>query len=290
MSIYSPLRYPGGKNKLSQFIASTIISAGKQKCIYVEPFAGGAGVACSLLINGVVDSIIINDFDKAVYSFWRAVKEEPLELIKFIENTPITIEEWKKQKQIYTEKSKKYSLELAFSFLFLNRTNHSGILNAGPIGGVNQNGNWKLDARFNKQDVIEKIKLIASYKSKITIYNKDIMSFFYQVLFTENESKFFVYFDPPYFVKGSRLYKNFLNSSDHEKIKMKIEELNCPWLLTYDDAPEIQFLYKNYEIRKYDLTYSAANKGVATELMIFSSLDLVPPENKVSNIILKKVL
>lgn len=265
----SPLRYPGGKNKLSQFMSTVIKNMNFDTCTYIEPFAGGAGIALSLLLDGIVDRIVINDYDKAIYSFWRSIKEEPDELKKRIHNTPITIDEWYKQKDIYV-KSKSYSLDLAFATLFLNRTNHSGILNAGPIGGYAQDGDWKLDVRFNKDKIIDKIEKIAKHRNKITVYNKDIISLLtnYAPRFAGNQ---FYYFDPPYYNKGQELYKNFFNANDHKRIRDKIaNEIMAPWIITYDDVDEIVKLYNNYSVKRFELTYSAANKGTATELMIFS--------------------
>ena len=134
----SPLRYPGGKHRLAGFIQLAIQNLNMPDCTYVEPFAGGAGVALSLLLDGTVNRIVINDYDKAIYSFWRAVRQEPTSLIDLIQNTPVTIDEWHRQKEIYLT-STAYSLDLAFATLFLNRTNRSGILNAGPIGGYAHN-------------------------------------------------------------------------------------------------------------------------------------------------------
>lgn len=271
----SPLRYPGGKNRLSNFIGLIIQNIGMSSCTYVEPFAGGAGVALSLLLEDKVKNIVINDFDKAIYSFWRAIKEEPDKLIDKIENTPITIKEWYKQKEIYLSKST-YSLDLAFATLFLNRTNHSGILTAGPIGGYTQAGEWKLDVRFKKSVLISKINLIAANKERITVYNKDIISLLKNYIphFGENV---FIYFDPPYYNKGQKLYKNFLTPNDHKKIhNMITDNITTPWIMTYDDVPEIENLYMQYKTQKFDLIYSAANKGMASELLIFSDNILCP--------------
>ena len=167
----SPLRYPGGKHRLAGFIQLAIQNLNMPDCTYVEPFAGGAGVALSLLLDGTVNRIVINDYDKAIYSFWRAVRQEPTSLIDLIQNTPVTIDEWHRQKEIYLT-STAYSLDLAFATLFLNRTNRSGILNAGPIGGYAQDGEWKLDVRFDKEAIIAKIELIAKERERITVYNK----------------------------------------------------------------------------------------------------------------------
>lgn len=275
----SPLRYPGGKNRLAGFIGLAIQNLNIQNCTYVEPFAGGAGVALSLLLNGAVDHIVINDYDKAIYSFWRAVKQEPNALIDKIQRTPISIEEWDKQKAIYLNE-KAYSLDLAFATLFLNRTNRSGILNAGPIGGHSQSGDWKLNVRFDKDAIISKIAAIAQVKDRITIYNKDIISLLRNYV-PSLEGNLFFYFDPPYYNKGQKLYKNFFTPYDHQRIYDVItQEIEAPWIITYDDVSQIAEIYSNYAMRRFDLTYSAANKGTASELMIFSDIAACPSEKQ----------
>ena len=277
----SPLRYPGGKNRLSKFIGLVIQNLNLKNCTYVEPFAGGAGIALSLLLDGVVDNIIINDYDKSIYSFWKAVKCNPSALIKKIIETPVNISEWYKQKNIY-DTSKKYSVELAFAALFLNRTNHSGILNAGPIGGYSQSGNWKLDVRFNKESLIAKIEQIASKNKSIKIYNQDIIVFLNRFI-DRTDTNSFYYFDPPYFNKGQKLYKNFLSPKDHEHIRDVVsKDILSPWIMTYDDVPEIASLYSDYVIKRYDLTYSAANKGTASEIMIFSNSEICPTKEQLN--------
>ncbi len=278
----SPLRYPGGKNRLAGFIQLSIHNLGIENCTYVEPFAGGAGVALSLLLAGAVERIIINDYDKAIYSFWRAVKQEPAALIELISKTPITIEEWYKQRKIYSAATS-YSLELAFATLFLNRTNRSGILNAGPIGGYAQEGDWKIDARFDKEAIISKIRVIARVRDQISIYNKDIISFLRNYVPSFSGNLFF-YFDPPYFRKGQKLYKNFFVPADHQRICDVITtEITSPWIITYDDVEQIVAMYHTYEMRHFDLTYSAANKGTASELMIFSDLRSCPSTEQLTD-------
>mgnify|MGYP002578704147 FL=1 len=157
MENYSPLRYPGGKSALYPAIANIIESNNMKHCIYIEPFAGGANIAWSLLINGIVDYIIINDADKSIYSFWRAITESTHWFIEKIESVSVTVDEWRKQRAILQESSR-YSKELGFAMFFLNRTNRSGILDAGPIGGYDQSGTYKIDCRFNKASLIKKIQ------------------------------------------------------------------------------------------------------------------------------------
>lgn len=270
----SPLRYPGGKSKLTDLIKIILKDNQITNGTYIEGFAGGSGIAINLLFDGTVNEIVINDYDKAVYSFWRAVKEDSSKLIELIRTTPITVEEWRKQKSIYVNNNKKYSVELAFAFLFLNRTNRSGILSAGPIGGFDQNGNYPIDARFNKIEIINKIQAISKYKDKIHVYNKDIFSFIKQYVpkYLENS---FIYFDPPYFNKGKELYKNFFTIKDHKKLSLQIKnDVVIPWFITYDDTFEIKQLYNEYDIALFDLNYGTSNRRAATEIAIIYNNDL----------------
>lgn len=281
---YSPLRYPGGKSKIAPLIRLAIQQAGLNNATYIEPFAGGAGVALTLLLEGTVDQIVINDYDKAIYSFWRALKESPQELIRLIEKTPLTIEEWKHQREIYYTQNTRYSLELGFAAFYLNRTNRSGILNAGPIGGYDQEGNYKLDARFNRETLIHRIREIVQHRAQIVVYNKEIRSFVTKVM-PKYYNNAFAYFDPPYYKNGQRLYKNFLVPSDHESISKCItENTNCQWIITYDDVPELRDIYREYAQRQYNLTYSVSNKGKGSEIVIFKSIELIPSDEEIQQV------
>lgn len=264
---YSPLRYPGGKTKMLPIIKS-MIEKSNHSGTYVEPFAGGAGVALGLLFDGRVDSIVINDFDKSIYSIWRAILTESEKLIQLIKNTPISIDEWRRQKSIYLNKNKKYSLELGFAALYLNRTNRSGILKAGPIGGFNQNGNYLIDARFKKKELIRKIEKIASYRNKIKLYNYEISTFIKNIIPKYENSV--IYFDPPYFKNGKDLYKNFFTQKDHKRLCKQIRSLSNDWIVSYDNEDYIKSLYSDYESKEYKIHHSAANNGTGIEVMFVS--------------------
>lgn len=276
---YSPLRYPGGKAKLAPFMELMIKKLDLQGGTYIEPFAGGAGIALDLLINDYVSHIVINDYDKAVASFWKAALTENSRFVECIYNVPLDIDEWNRQKQILKEKTNKYSFELGFAAFYLNRTNRSGIINGGPIGGYRQDGDWKLDARFNRDSLAKRVMLIGERKKNITVYNKDVCNLVVNYI-PKFGSRSLVYFDPPYFEKGKQLYMNYFNTLDHQRIEQMIKEhIRCNWMITYDNAPEIIKIYDKYNLRLYDLNYSVANKRVASELMIFPN-NIVFPSNE----------
>lgn len=275
---YSPLRYPGGKAKIAPMVKLLIEKAEMNKTTYIEPFAGGAGVSLELLFSGAVEHIVINDYDKAIYSIWRAIIENTNQLVNLIDNTEVSLNEWYRQKDIYTNQANRYSVEFAFATFYLNRTNRSGILAAGPIGGYEQNGNYLIDARYNKEELINRILKIAMRKNDITVYNKDIRSFMKSYL--HRYSNTFVYLDPPYYKKGQELYKNFFVYKDHKEIADLLKEEKSIWMVTYDAEPEITSLYSKFSTKFFDLSYSVAEKRKASEIMILCDEKLWPNEQE----------
>lgn len=270
MVFYSPLRYPGGKAKLSKYFKKLILENNLKGGTYVEIYAGGASIALSLLIEGYVSEIRINDNDKSIYALWHSILNHPRKICKLIEKTPLTVESWKRQKEIQKDKENQNLLELGFSTLFLNRTNRSGIINAGVIGGLSQKGNWKMDARFNKENLISKIKLISKYKNKIKIYNEDAVKLVNRIK-NRLPKKSLIYLDPPYYVKGKELYMNYYEHKDHEVIAKMIRAVTkYKWIVTYDDVGPINKLYKGFDNYSHLLNYSAANSGQGREIIIFS--------------------
>jgi DNA adenine methylase len=276
MNYYSPLRYPGGKGKISNYFKQVYKENSLYDGCYVEPYAGGASVALSLLINEYVSNIIINDIDKSIYSFWYCVLNRTDELCKLIKDTPVTVNEWNKQKYIQKNKKRYGNLKVGFATFFLNRTNRSGILNAGIIGGKEQKGNWKIDARYNKVDLINRIKRIAKYKDSIQLFNKDAVGLIKILRKTLPQNTLF-YFDPPYFIKGKDLYLNYYTSEDHKSIAKEIKKIQSQkWIVTYDNVDFISNQYEEFRKEVYTLNYSAAKAGKGKELMVFSDNISIP--------------
>lgn len=280
---YSPLRYPGGKGKLASFMEYMIDQLGHRGGTYIEPFAGGAGIAMELLLRNVVSRIVINDYDKAVWSFWKAILTETDRFVEEIRTVSLTVAEWQKQHEILVTQNDKYSFELGFAAFYLNRTNRSGIIKGGVIGGQEQAKDWKMDVRFKREELVTRIQRIAARKKDIKLYNKDVNSFIknYIPLYEENA---LIYFDPPYFRKGQQLYMNFFNYKDHVRIEQEIREhVNCDWIITYDYEPQIEEIYYNYNLRLYDLNYSVSTKRKANELMIFKDGIFIPSDEELNS-------
>lgn len=269
---YSPLRYPGGKNKLSAFIAKVCMDNNIHGH-YVEPYSGGASVALFLLFEGVVERITINDKDRSIYAFWHSVLNKTEQLCSMIENTDITVEEWRRQKDVQIRKKSANLLELGFSTFFLNRTNRSGIINGGVLGGVEQNGDYLIDCRFNKEELISRIRKIALYKKKISLYRKDALKLIDKIQKdSTNTSDILFYFDPPYYYKACSLYMNSYKYKNHVNVCNKIKNIrDIRWIVSYDNVPEIRNLYAGYSKKEYSFKHTAYKAHIGEEILFFSS-------------------
>lgn len=271
----SPLRYPGGKLKLSKFVKLLVETNQLVDGEYAEVYAGGAAVALGLLYEGFVRRIHINDLDPAVYAFWIAARDNPEELARLVRDTPVSIDEWQRQRAVMSADSPD-PLELGFATLFLNRTNRSGILTGGPIGGYAQAGEWKLDARFRRDDIERRIAKVGRHREQIEIYQLDGAEFLRSVV-PGLPDRSLIYLDPPYFVKGqAALYANFYRPDDHAEIAKLVRSLERPWIVSYDDAPEIRALYGGQTLVDYGLPYTAHERYRGREVVFFAD-SLEPP-------------
>lgn len=263
----SPLRYPGGKGRLAQYVIDLMELNGLSGGHYVEPYAGGAGIAITLLYLEYASRIHLNDLNPAVYAFWKTVRDEPDALCKLIADTPISPDEWRRQRAVQSDPSSG-TLALGFSTFFMNRTNRSGILTGGMIGGKEQTGAWKLDARYNREDLARRVEKIASYASRISLYNEDAAGFIETTL-AGMPSKALVYFDPPYYEKGRKLYQNHYKHEDHARIAKLVGGVRQKWIVSYDNAEPIRQFYAGYEQEVFGLRYSAQERYQGAEVMVF---------------------
>ena len=273
----SPLRYPGGKRAIARFIKLLLIANDLEGGNYVEPYAGGAAVALSLLNGGYVRHVYLNDLNYQVYAFWHSVLNQTDELCRLIRGTPVRVDIRQQLKNIYDSPEAHSVLEVGFAFFFLNRTNRSGILSGGVIGGEDQKGKYKIDARYNKAGLIERIERVAQHRAAIHIYNKRAASFIEEDV-APLHKRTFVYLDPPYYVKGGDLYDNYYSHEDHAIIRRLIARRLRPkkWVVSYDNTPEIRNLYNYYRCKQYSLRYSANERVAGSETMFFSSNLRVP--------------
>jgi len=278
MEYSTPLRYPGGKSRLSNFMRLVLKENNLVGGHYVEPYAGGAGVAFNLLFTGYASHIHLNDINKSIYSFWHVVLFNTDNICRLIYDTPVDIDNWFRQKEVQAHPERHSILELGFSTFFLNRTNRSGIISGGVIGGKCQQGYWKLNARYNKASLISRIEKISRFSDDISIYNLDAAQFIAGIVPTLSAQSI-IYLDPPYYNRGSDLYENHYKYDDHIRISNLVGDISSRWIVSYDNTPEIRGMYQRYRSVLYELSYSAADRYKGAEIMFFSDNLLVPVTN-----------
>lgn len=283
----SPLRYPGGKGLLYSRLRTIIRENDLTSSVYVEPYAGGAGAALALLVSGQVERIAINDLDPAVFAFWNAVVTQPEEFTALVNNVELSVDEWERQREVYLTSARDNYLPLGFATFYLNRTNRSGVLNGGPIGGKDQTGNYKIDARFNREGLAERIRLIALHADRIAVTNEDGLRVIER--YSQRDDAF-IYADPPYFEKAGSLYLNAFQDSDHRALADCLTRVQrAKWILTYDNVPQVEQLYSDLRRRLFALNYSAHRVMKASEIMVFSTGLSIPEEIETAHVGLAQV-
>lgn len=264
----TPLRYPGGKSIMTSFLSHLFEINGWKDIVYAEPYAGGAGAAVNLLLTQQVNRILINDANIGIYSFWKAIKEENKKLCEWVLTKPITLEAWNYWHKVFM-KADVPSFELGFATFFLTRTNRSGILNAGPIGGNSQQqqdaAKYKLDCRFNRTELAKRIANIGDVAFRVEVSNLDAIHF---LKAHNGDDSLFVYLDPPYFQQGKSLYMDYYKATDHYALASFLKnEARFNWLMSYDCVPEIKRIYSDFELYEFSLNYSARNARIGKELL-----------------------
>ena len=275
-SFKTPLRYPGGKQRLWPFIDEILTANKLEMTEYVEPYAGGAGIAMELLLRNRVSKIHLNDSCTGVYAFWHSVLNETDRFCRRISRASLTIDEWRKQREVFRSREGAERFDLGYAMFYLNRCNRSGIVTGGVIGGLDQSGDWKIDARFPRNDLITRIEAIAARKRAIKIRNWDAERFLTDYV-SKLPARSLVYCDPPYFRKADRLYPNHYSSDDHSRIAKIIQsKVKQPWVVSYDSCDEILAHYSRRKTFRYMIQYNAAKAYKGAELFIFSDKTIIP--------------
>lgn len=258
----SPLRYPGGKRKLAPFVADLMARCDGRPELFVEPFAGGASVSISLLEADYVDMIALADADPLVGSFWSVVfSDQAHVLADMVYDARITLEEWLRLRSLEAAPG----IEAAFKCLFLNRTSFSGSLNnvAGPIGGKSQAGDYKIDCRFNRNKLAERILELSRLRHRVRFvrtqtFAKTLSDVRRTAVARDRPSSLFWYLDPPFFAKADRLYRYHFEAEDHVGFAEATAAIPGHWLLSYDDHPDARRLHGRHPgFAVINLQYSA---------------------------------
>ena len=278
MPFYTPLRYPGGKRRLLTFVGRLLEVNKLWNVKYAEPCAGGASLALALLYEEYAASIYINDLSRPVFAFWYTALNDTEELCERIEQTSVTMDEWHRQRAIFENSEDVELSELGFATFFLNRTNRSGIIGGGVIGGKKQTGDWKLDSRFGKEELIRRIRRVSRYRNRIHLYQQDALDFTDEIV-ASLDGNVLAFYDPPYIEKGKALYLDNYELEDHQKLAKRVRRLSQPWIVTYDyDAALRNELFPDHRCLSFELSYSAQRRHHGREAMFLASRLQLPDD------------
>jgi len=267
--ITSPLRYPGSKATFLKVVLEFIEVHGLKGREIVEPYAGSGIVSLSLVAKNLVSHATLVERDPLLYSFWKAVFEHTDALLSSIEEINVNMDTWHELRVLLKHKIPEDKLipDLALACLFFNRTNFSGVLHSGPIGGKNQSSDYKLDCRFNKKDIISRIRQISSLRDGVSVKFGDALEFLQKANIQNNEKRFF-YVDPPYFKQGRKLYRYYYKVIDHKRLYDILSVATFPWLLSYDKHEFIELLYDGFPQVHQSFRYMSRTPKNENELVV----------------------
>ena len=262
----SPLRYPGGKTPMAGLLREIRALNDLGKYTIAEPFAGGAGAALTLLLADDAPGISINDLDPAIHDFWHSAVHDSEAFLACLDASPVSVAEWRRWREIACAADSS-PLARGFAAFYLNRSNRSGIIkNGSVIGGLGQDGHWKIGARFNKQTLRARFERIARVRDRICVSNSDGLEFIGGI----DARRVFLFIDPPYYRKGRTLYLNGLEEQYHADLADTLRSMDgAAWVLTYDDCDKVRELYADWAaLRPFSLRYTASRRRQGHEVLI----------------------
>lgn len=260
----SPFRYPGGKTWLVPFVQHWMISQPKRPAEFIEPFAGGAIIGLTIAFENLADHITLVELDKQVAAVWKTILEGDYEwlaneIVEF-DLTSETIEKVFKQTDVSTQ-------EQAFQTILKNRINRGGILAPGA-GKIKTGENGKgMKSRWYPETLAKRILNIGKIRERISFIEGDGLEVL-QENADRSDAVFFI--DPPYTAggknAGARLYAHF--ELDHERLFSMAENLEGDFLMTYDNAPEIQAMAERHGFSTKTVAMKNTHHAEMRELLV----------------------
>lgn len=271
----SPLRYPGGKARMAQFLGELFAQqvSVMDVEVWIEPFAGGAGAGLALLEARAVPEVWLTEKNPAIAALWRAVLDDHEQLAARVEAAvpDMALYDWAREQVAAAGECAED--ELAFAALVLNRCSRSGMVHpsAGPIGGKSQTGRWTIASRWNGPGLAERITHLQTLSGRIRFTEGDAIRALAGLVDCGFEDEVLAFVDPPYIREGNRLYANGMAAADHQRLADVLNASSARWLLTYDDEPVVvDELYPDRRVLAYQISNTANQARIATEYAVLS--------------------
>lgn len=264
----SPLRYPGGKATMASWLGEMFSrQLGYMDVeVWLEPFAGGAGAALTLLDRDAVPEAWIVDANPAIAAFWQTVTGDGDALAARIERTTPTLGLYARSQGLLAEPDGADRFELGYAAFIVNRCSRSGII--APRSGAMSD----IGARFNAAELADRIRHVASFGSRLRVIHGDGIGFIEDLNGAAGiEDEVLAFCDPPYLREGNRLYRVGMDGDMHQRLADALHATPARWLLTYDNEPAVtDLLYPDHRVIAYDIRNNANRARIAREYAVLS--------------------
>jgi DNA adenine methylase len=275
---YSPFRYPGGKTWLVPWVRQWLHSLPAKPVEFIEPFVGGGSISLTVAFEDLADHVLMIELDDQIAAVWRTILSRNREwlaerIVRFKLSYATAIDVIKTSATSTRQK--------AFQTLVKNRTYHGGIL-ANGSGLLKHGENGKgIHSRWYPQTLYKRIMDIGKVAHRMTFAEGDGIEAIRRYANIEH-GVFFI--DPPYTAGGKKAGKRLYRfcDLDHSELFRVVSTVRGDFLMTYDDAPEVEELARTYGFDTYRVPMKGTHHILYKELLIGRDLDWARTAHKFS--------
>ncbi len=253
------VKWAGGKRQILHILIKNLpteIYQGKIK-VYTEPFVGGGALFFKLKSMFDFEKVILADKNKDLINAYTSVRDDVASLIKILKELEKRFYESKDRKEFYyamREKfnnKRKFDIERAALFLFLNKTCFNGLYRVNSKGKFNVPfGRYKNPVICEEKNLMNASKLLS---------DAELIAGDFTLIEKEIGANTFVYLDPPYRPISETSSFTSYNSDlfdDKEQERLakfvrKIDRKNVKFMLSnsYSKDGFFQKLYSGFDIK-----------------------------------------
>ena len=260
----SPLRYPGGKTWLVPHVRKWLAEARPE--ILIEPFAGGATVSLTAVMEDAAPSAVMIELDRDVAAFWRAALECGQTLCEWIREFDPSQESLRRILSGMPETVAQHG----FRTLVLNRTRRGGILAPGA-SFIRTAGNGRdIAARWYPETLVRRLAEIQRHADRLVFLEGDGMKALPALLRGWGKAAA-VFVDPPHAARGGKSAGTRLHShseADHAGLFPMLAESGTNFLMTHDASAEIVGLVRRHGFAAARVQMKNSHHDRVAELVI----------------------
>jgi DNA adenine methylase len=245
----SPLNIYGGKARMVHYLMPLIYAANPIR--YVEVCAGGAQLTFALRQH---KKEVINDINGNLVAFFRVLKTNPDALTRRIIQTPFSVSEFKRAREIFFSTKKHSDIDRAWAAWAACTM---GFSHDPKSWGFDHHGKMERKLK-NKRDTFQ--EMAHTYRERlelVSIDNDDMLKVIKR--YDSPDTLFFV--DPPYFNSDMGFYAGFTEDKFREVLQALSKIKGKFVLTTYPSGVLSTFTHSHkWRKRMIPLTVSVNNK------------------------------